>query len=209
MRTVPAALAALLTSVALATTPAPSASAGPDRAGPDRAGDGDGTTRVVLRMPDCEGCTVQLVSSLVTALATDDPAEPRLWASLERTVRDGKVAFPVPHSRTVGMQVLLDAPWEGHLGYRTTVVLRYAGEQAGDPMTLEEAQDKSRASSCFGGTSRDRLVLPVETHRVDVQGVHEEVPGTLAHLSEAVPWLSPMDRTVDGVLGSQDVRVCA
>ncbi|MGB0190290.1 MAG: hypothetical protein ACPF9W_04890, partial [Nocardioides sp.] len=141
-------------------------------------------------------------------LATDDPDEPRLWASQERTVRDGKVAFPVPSSRTAGMQVLLDAPWEGHLGYRTTVVLRYAGEQAGDPMTPDEAVDRSRASSCFEGTSREKVVLPVEVHRVDVPGVHDEVPGTLAFTSTALPWLTPMARTVEGVLGSQDVRVC-
>ncbi len=154
--------------------------------------------------PDCEGCTVQVAS----ALATDDPDEPRLWASLEKTVRDGKVAFPVPSTRTAGMQVLLDAPWEGHLGYRTTVVLRYGGEQAGEAMTLEEARDKTRASSCFEGTSREKVVLPVEVHRVDVPGVHGEVPGTLAYTATALPWLTPMGRTVDGVLGSQDLRVC-
>ncbi len=195
MRTIPAATAALLTAVTLTGgTPVPASAGGP----------ADGTTRVVLRMPDCEGRTVQLVS----ALATDDPDEPRLWASQERRVRDGRVAFPVPSSRTAGMQVLLDAPWEGHLGYRTTVVLRYAGEQAGEEMTADRARDKSRASSCFEGTSREKVVLPVEVHRVDVPGVHDEVPGTLAFTSSALPWLTPMARTVEGVLGSQDVRVC-
>ena len=114
----------------------------------------------------------------------------------------------MPSSRTAGMQVLLDAPWEGHLGYRTTVVLRYAGEQAGEEMTADRARDKSRASSCFEGTSREKVVLPVEVHRVDVPGVHDEVPGTLAFTSSALPWLTPMARTVEGVLGSQDVRVC-
>lgn len=202
MRTIPAATAALLTTMTALTALTGIASATP--AAGTSAAPAQGNTRVVLRMPDCEDCTVQVVS----ALATDDPAEPRLWASRQKRVRDGKVAFPVPSSRTAGMQVVLDAPWEGHLGYRTTVVMRYAGEQAGDPMTLEEAQDKRRASSCFEGTARARLVLPVEVHRVQVQGVHEEVPGTLAHLASAVPWLAPMGRTVDGVLGSQDMRVC-
>ena len=89
MRTIPAATAALLTAVTLTGgTPVPASAGGP----------ADGTTRVVLRMPDCEGCTVQVVS----ALATDDPDEPRLWASQERRVRDGRVAFPVPSSRTAG-----------------------------------------------------------------------------------------------------------
>lgn len=195
MRTIPAATAALLTAVTLTGgTPVPASAGGP----------ADGTTRVVLRMPDCEGCAVQVAS----ALATDDPDEPRLWASPERRVRDGKVAFAVPSSRTAGMQVLLDAPWEGHLGYRTTVVLRYAGEQAGEEMTVDRAGDKSRASSCFEGTSREKVVLPVEVHRVDVPGVHGEVPGTLAFTSTALPWLTPMARTAEGVLGSQDVRVC-
>ncbi|MBU2073008.1 MAG: hypothetical protein KJ938_01100 [Actinobacteria bacterium] len=199
MRTIPAATAllnaALLTTAVLTTSTAVPATAG---------GPADGTTRVVLRMPDCEGCTVQVVS----ALATDDPDEPRLWASLEKQVRDGKVAFPVPSTRTAGMQVLLDAPWEGHLGYRTTVVLRYAGQQPGEEMTVREARDRNRASSCFEGTSRDRVVLPVRTRPLQVQGVHERVRGTLAFAARAVPWLSPMDRAVDGVLGSQDLRVC-
>ena len=163
-----------------------------------------GTTRVVLPIEDCRGCRVQVYS----ALATDDPAEPRLWASLEKRVRDGRVAFAVPHSRTPGMQVVVRAPWEGHTGYDTNVVFRYAGHGAGDVVDTEVAATRSRASSCFEGTSREKVVLPVEVHRVDVPGVHDEVPGTLAFTSTALPWLTPMARTVEGVLGSQDVRVC-
>ncbi len=164
----------------------------------------DGTTRVVLPIEDCRGCRVQVYS----ALATDDPAEPRLWASLEKRVRDGKVAFAVPHSRTPGMQVVVRAPWEGHTGYDTNVVFRYAGHGAGDVVDTEVAATRSRASSCFEGTSRDKVTLPVVVRRVQVPGVHGPVAGTLAHLETTTPWLSPMRRAHEGVLGQQDVTVC-
>lgn len=198
MRTIPAAAALL----ALAAAPTPTTYAA--HADPGAAGPADGTTRVVVRVDDCDGCRVQLVSGL----ATEDPAEPRLWASLEKEVRDGKVAFPVPSSRTSGLSITIDAPWEGHLGYTTTVAVRYAGEQAGEQMTAEEAVTKNRASGCLEGTSRDRLVLPVHVEQVVVDGVHGEVPGTLAFLETALPWLSPMSPVADGVLGQQDVLVC-
>lgn len=164
----------------------------------------DGTTRVVLPIEDCRGCRGQVYS----ALATDDPAEPRLWASLEKRVRDGKVAFAVPHSRTPGMQVVVRAPWEGHTGYDTNVVFRYAGHGAGDVVDTEVAATRSRASSCFEGTSRDKVTLPVVVRRVQVPGVHGPVAGTLAHLETTTPWLSPMRRAHEGVLGQQDVTVC-
>ncbi|GHJ58236.1 hypothetical protein NOK12_07550 [Nocardioides sp. OK12] len=163
-----------------------------------------GTTRVVLPMDDCRGCRVQVYSGL----ATDDPAEPRLWASLEKRVRDGKVAFAVPHSRTPGMQVVVRAPWEGHTGYDTSVVFRYAGLGAGERVDTDVARTKNRASGCFEGTSRDKVTLPVVVRRVQVPGVHGPVTGTLAHLETTTPWLSPMRRAHEGVLGSQDVTVC-
>lgn len=164
----------------------------------------DGTTRVVLPIPDCRGCHVQVYSGL----ATDDPAEPRLWASLEKRVRDDKVAFAVPHSRTPGMSVVVRAPWEGHTGYDSTVVFRYAGLTAGEQVDTALARTKHRASGCFEGTSRDKVVLPVVVRRVQVPGVHGPVAGTLAHLATTTPWLSPMRRAHEGVLGSQDVTVC-
>ena len=201
------ALGALL-APAPATTAAPAAPAAP-AASTARSTDGtdDGTTRVVLRFDgpeDCTRCRVQLVSGL----ATDDPDEPRLWASLGKRVRDGKVALPVAHTSTAGLSITLDAPWEGHTGYATNVVVRYAGLAAGDEVTAEVAQEKHRASGCLEGTSRDKLVLGVHAEQVQVQGVQDEVTGTLAYLDTTMPWLVPMERVVDGVLGSQDVRVC-
>lgn len=163
-----------------------------------------GTTRVVLPIEDCRGCRVQVYSGL----ATDDPDEPRLWASLEKRVRDGRVAFAVPHSRTPGMQVVVRAPWEGHTGYDTNVVFRYAGHDAGEVVDTEVAATKRRASSCFEGTSRDKVVLPVVVRRVEVPGVHGPVAGTLAHLATTTPWLAPMRRAHEGVLSQQDVTVC-
>ncbi len=199
-----AGLAALATLTGLAALGPVAASAAPTATTTTTARVDDGTTRVVLPIEDCRGCRVQVYSGL----ATDDPAEPRLWASLERRVRDGRVAFAVPHSRTPGLQVVVRAPWEGHTGYDTNVVFRYAGHRAGDVVDTEVAAVKSRASSCFEGTSVDKVVLPVVVRRVQVPGVHGPVAGTLAHLATTTPWLAPMRRAHEGVLGQQDVTVC-
>ncbi len=191
----------------LATVGATSAQAstdGPPSSGASTRTSTDGTTRVVLPIEDCRGCRVQVYSGL----ATDDPAEPRLWASLEKRVRDGKVAFAVPSSRTAGMSVVVRAPWEGHTGYDTTVVFRYAGLTAGEQVDTDVARTRHRASGCFEGTSRDKVTLPVVVRRVQVPGVHGPVAGTLAHLATTTPWLAPMRRVHEGVLGSQDVTVC-
>ena len=206
MRTTLAAAALLALSAALTTIPT-ALTAAAEPAATQAARSDDGTTRVVLRFEgpeDCDGCRVQLYSGL----ATDDPDEPRLWASLEKKVKDGKVAFPVPHTRTAGMSISIDAPWEGFTGYATSVVMRYAGMQVGDEVTAEEATGKHRASGCFEGTSRDKLVMPVHVEQVQVQGQQEEVTGTLAFLDTTTAWLTPMERVIDGVLGSQDVRIC-
>jgi hypothetical protein len=189
-----AALAPLLASALAPTT---------DAAPAERSA-ADSRTRLTFTVADCEGCEVQLVN----ARSTLDADVVHVWQSRTRTVEDGKVTFRVASRRTWGMSVTVRAPWEGHTGYVTTVAWRYNGERVGDAVTLEEAVTKKRASACWEGTRQRRVRIPLVVEEVEVDGVHERVPGSIAFVSTTQSWLEPMRRVWDGVLGSQDVNVC-
>ena len=164
-----------------------------------------GKTTLTFEVPDCEGCSLQLHQGL----ETDDPAEPALWHSKVKKVDDGEVSFTVRSERTQGMSVAVDAPWEGHTGYTTTVAFRYDGEDVGDRVTVKEARKKKRASACWEGTRTEELTIPLRVREVMVDGVHERVKGSIAFVRETQSWLSPMRRAPEGVLGSQDVDICS
>ncbi|QBX56688.1 hypothetical protein EXE58_15280 [Nocardioides seonyuensis] len=180
----------------------PAASAGTE--GADHARQSAARTTLTFAVEDCEGCEVQLMQ----ARETLDADVVHTWASGSRTVHDGEVTFRLAPRRTNGMSVTVRAPWEGHTGYATTVAWRYNGEQVGDPVTLEEAVTKRRASACWEGTRRRNLTIPLVVEEVEVRGVHRRVPGSIAFVPTTQSWLEPMRRVWDGVLGSQDVNIC-
>ena len=88
------------------------------------------------------------------------------------------------------------------------VAWRYGGMLVGDAVTLEEAVTKRRASACWEGVRRGHVTVPLVVEEVEVDGVHGRVPGSIAFVPTTSSWLPPMRRTVDGVLGSQDVNIC-
>ena len=161
-------------------------------------------TTLTFVVDGCEGCEVRLTN----ARSTLDADVVHVWESRTRTVADGRVTFRVATRRTSGMSATVVAPWEGHPGYVTTVAWRYNGEGVGDRVTLAEAVTKSRASACWEGVRRRRVTLPLVVEEVEVRGVHEIVPGSIAFVPTTQGWLPPMRRVVDGVLGSQDVNIC-
>lgn len=161
-------------------------------------------TRLTFTIEDCEGCEIQLVN----ARGTLDADVVHVWQSPTRTVEDGRVTFRVATKRTWGLSVTVRAPWEGHTGYATTVAWRYAGEQVGDTVTLAEAVTKRKASACWEGVRRRAVTVPLVVEEVEVDGVRERVPGSIAFVPVTEGWLPPMRRVWDGVLGSQDVNVC-
>jgi hypothetical protein len=161
-------------------------------------------TTLTFEVADCEGCRFRLTQGVSTL----DADEPRIWTSRERRVEDGRVTFRPLTRRTHALSVTVVAPWEGHTGYLTTVAWRYAGKSVGDPVTLEQAVTKDHASACWEGTRRRRLTIPVVVAEVEVDGVHERVPGSIAFVPTTQSWLPPMREAWDGVLGSQDVNIC-
>jgi hypothetical protein len=193
--------AGLAAAALLATVLAPTASTAAPASADERAVP---RTKLTFTVADCEGCEI----TLVNARATLDADVVHVWQSRTRNVEDGKVTFRVASKRTWGMSVTVVAPWEGHTGYVATVAWRYNGERVGDPVTLEEAVTKKKASACWEGTRQRRVRVPLVVEEVEVDGVHERVPGTIAFVPTTESWLPPMREVWDGVLGSQDVNIC-
>lgn len=164
-------------------------------------------TALTFTVDDCEGCEIQLSSALGT-YAQADAGQVDIWNSRVRTVEGGAVTFRIPTKRTWGMSVAVKAPWEGHTGYVTNVAWRYNGMLQGDPVTLEDAVTKKKASACWEGVRRSKVTVPLVVEQVEVDGVRGRVPGSIAFVPETQLWLKPMREVVDGVLGSQDVNIC-
>jgi hypothetical protein len=200
MRTIALASAALL-----ATLLAPSASDATTMADDARAA--APRTQLTFTVDDCDGCKIQLTSALGTD-AEADAGKVNIWNSTTRTVRNGSVTFDIATKRTWGMSVVVDAPWEGFTGYRTTVAWRYNGERVGDTVTLEEAVAKKKASACWEGVRSREVVVPLVVEKVRVRGQRKEVDGSIAFVPTTTSWLPPMREAYEGVLGSQDVNIC-
>ena len=193
-----------LTAAALLTTGlVPSATAGAEAPASDARAVAP-RTKLTFAVEDCEGCEIQLVN----ARSTLDADVVHVWQSRTRTVEDGTVTFRIARKRTWGLSATVVAPWEGHTGYLATVAWRYNGEHVGDAVTLEEAVTKKKASACWEGTRQSRLRIPLVVEEVEVDGVHERVPGTIAFVPTTQSWLPPMRQVWDGVLGSQDINIC-
>ncbi len=196
---------ALLGAALLTTLLAPIATAAP--AAPTESRPAAPRTSLTFTVDDCEGCEVQLTSALGTH-AEADAGQVDIWNSRTRTVRNGSVTFDILTKRTWGMSVAIKAPWEGHTGYRTTLAWRYNGTHVGDPVTLEEAVTKKKASACWEGVRRREVTMPIVVEKVRVRGVHKKVAGSIAFVPTTQSWLKPMREVWDGVLGSQDVNIC-
>lgn len=200
-----AATAAVLAGSLATTSTASTASTAVEAAPAERAA--QPRTALTFTVEDCEGCEIQLTSALGT-YAEADAGEVDIWSSRTRTVEDGSVTFTIPTKRTWGLSATVVAPWEGHTGYLTTVAWRYNGKRVGDPVTLEEAVTKTKASACWEGVRTREVTVPLVVEKVRVRGVKKKVAGSIAFVPETQSWLKPMREVWDGVLGSQDVNIC-
>ncbi|CAM3698050.1 hypothetical protein [Nocardioides zeicaulis] len=185
--------------LALVAPPATAATA--DRAADARAA--VARTTLTFTVDDCDGCEIQLVNALRT-----QHTDVKVWSSKRKKVRGGEVRFTIATSKTWGMSVNVRAPWEGQTGYVTNVAWRYNGMLQGDPVTLEQAVTRKKASACWEGVRRRNVTVPLVVEQVEVDGVAGRVPGSIAFVPETQLWLKPMREVVDGVLGSQDVNIC-
>ncbi|WP_121258473.1 hypothetical protein [Nocardioides ferulae] len=199
------AVAALFWGLLVATSPTEAKPAARPADSSARASVDEGKTVVTFKVPNCKGCVFQLDQGYETG----NPADPySFWSSKEKQVRKGKVSWRIDTLHTVGMSATVEAPWEGHTGYLTTVAFRYGQEDVGSRIDLEKAQGKRRGTACFAGTPERRLTLLVRVRKVPVEGVHDRVLGSIAFTQRTQPWTKPMRRVFGGVLGSQEINLC-
>jgi hypothetical protein len=169
---------------------------------------GSAMTELTLDARFCEGCTFQLTQALADPEA---PGGVSVWHSDEVTVRGnhGEITFTVPKSRTRGMSITFDAPWEGQLPGASTVVMGYQGHTNDPDVGVVEATNSKMGSACWAGTQADHIRIGVATEKVQVDGVHGPVTGTLAFLYSSMnEVLPPMREVTDGVMSSQDINIC-
>ncbi|WP_104106215.1 hypothetical protein [Nocardioides sp. 616] len=191
----------------IAVTLVPATTAGADAGTVSEERAAAARTKLTFTVEDCEGCEIQLTSALGT-IAQANAGKVDIWSSKTRTVQDGSVTFNIATKRTRGLSVAVRAPWEGHTGYRTTVAWRYNGMVQGDPVTLEQAVTKKKASACWEGVRSRKVTVPLVVEKVRVAGVQKKVNGSIAFVPTTQSWLRPMREVWDGVLGSQDVNIC-
>lgn len=188
--------AATLSAAVVATSPLGAASAPAEPAGKPAS------TQLTVAIAGCEGCAVQLHQ------AVKGPRGVRPWASRTATVTGGVAVLDVASRRTFGSTMTLKAPWEGQLGYLTTVVMRYPGNAPGDNVDAAEAASANRANPCWEGARSAKARLDVAVEQVQVAGVHGEVAGTRAWLPTTTVWTGDARHAPRGVLGTQDPDVC-
>jgi hypothetical protein len=171
-------------------------------AAPAAAPAADGpTTAVTLNVKNCDGCVVELSSVMRTDWED-------VWVSPERKVRDGRVTVRVPTERTRGLSIAIDTPWATKLAHQTMVALRYRGYDVGDRVRFADLRDQRRASGCWAGTTADAAEMTVVVRKVTVPNNQGPTRGALAFTRTTQDYLFPMQRTYEGVLGTQDVFGC-
>jgi hypothetical protein len=158
-------------------------------------------TVLTVKIRSCEGCEVTLISYLK---GSEDDG----WASDAHAIQNGKAAFVVPTEKTHGLSVMVQTPWEGHMGYATMAVFRYQGLAVGERIGFNRARAMTKASGCWAGTDEKEASLRIKVRRVNVAGVHERVPGQIVWMPTTQSWLRPILPVYGGVLGGQDVILC-
>ena len=88
------------------------------------------------------------------------------------------------------------------------VAFRYGGHHAGDSIGFGDARAQTKASPCWGGTSKKAVTLPLTTRKVTVPGTTGPAAGTIAYADTTQSWLRPMLSAGKGVIGSQEVITC-
>ena len=159
---------------------------------------------MTLVFDGCARCKVQLFQAV--------QGRDHVWQSRYRREHDGTLTFSVPTKRTRGMSMEVVGPWEGKdggtTGFVTMAAFRYAHVEVGTYVSNRDARAKRHASGCWAGTSESEVTLPLSVRKVRVQGTTQMTDATRAWISSTPAWLPPMNRTVKGILGTQEIIPC-
>lgn len=153
-------------------------------------------TTIVLKIDNCKGCKIQPAQSR-------DGSSP--WVGENRLVRKHKVVFRVPSKRTRGLTFVLDDPRPNDLDARPLIVTRYRGQPVGSTVKGAEARKAKRASPCWAGSRRDKVVREVAVRRFETG---KGVRGTRLWFRKTAQSGRPYSKTFHGVIPVQDLYSC-
>lgn len=152
-------------------------------------------TRIVLKIKHCKGCKVQAVRV----------GRKHVITTKQKRVRHGKVRFRIRTRRTRGLTFAVSDPRSEVLAV-PFIVSRYRGERVGSRVTNKEARRGRRASPCWSGTKRRRVVRRVRVrHYTNDWGTKSVRLWFRRTQRSRKPYL----RTVEGTLAAQDYIPCA
>lgn len=188
---------------AAATAPPPSTAVAYAESAQQKAA----STRLVIRVRGCGGCTIRPVS----APKAPEAGEPDdVWQGRNRVVRKGKVVFRVPTKRTKGLYLEVQDPDAVNTGAIPLAVVRYPGHKPGTIVTAKQAAHAKRGFHCYRGTSRAKAQWKMRVDRYPEADVYTGDPGYAIR-----PYVSPGLRSMGnahtlyyGTLGAQDWAYC-
>lgn len=169
--------------------------------GPRDRGQQQQKTTVVLKVPTCPRCTIDLTRAI--------SGHQKVWRSRNHHVRDGRVTFVLPTARTQGLSFEIYAPWDNACDCNTNIVTRYRGIDPGQRLRDTVARDKRKAEGCWAGTTASRVTMTVHVARFRARQLNGQ-PGHVmrAYLDPQVASLAPMTPAFKGTLGNQDAFYC-
>lgn len=113
-------------------------------------------TKVTVKTKGCKTCKVRL---------TENRGGGAAWSSGWEKGKKGTTHFTVPTSRTHGLTVQVEAPWEKKQKKTAEVVMRYKGQGVGDKVSAKEAQKAKKATSCYAGTTASDLTFTAKVKK--------------------------------------------
>lgn len=152
-------------------------------------------TTIVLKINNCKGCKVRPVQ-------WKDPGP--TWFGKKKLVRKNKVVFQLRSKRTRGLTFRLRDP-RADINAVPLIVTRYRGLPVGSKVSDAEARRGKKASPCWAGSRRDRVVRRVAVRRFTVGA---DVRVTRAWFRRTAPSKRPYLKTLRGALAVQDVIFC-
>jgi hypothetical protein len=159
-------------------------------------------TRIVLRVNSCRHCPVYLQQAI--------QGRGRVWQSSTHRVRGGMVRFRVPTWRTHGLSFNFSPRWQTAAEMITNVVTRYAHTRVGQRIANRVARAKKRATACWMGTSKARVVLSVRAVKFPAPNwmTGKRGHGLRVWFNPMRSSTPPMSRTWRGTLGNQQAYYC-
>lgn len=153
-------------------------------------------TTIVLKIDNCKGCKVQ-------------PQQLRRngthWVGKNKLVRKHKVVFRPRSMHTRGLTFVVDDPRPSGLDAHPLIVTRYRGQAVGSRVTNAEARKGKKASPCWAGSRRDRVVHEVAVRRFKTG---KGARSTRVWFRKTARSKAPYSKTFHGVVAVQDLYTC-